>query len=92
VTVIDTPSDLDAALDAADVVDVALVDANHPASQAIVQHLARRRPGVPIVARSADAASTRALLGRLTNATVDVRSREAPADELIDALKRAVGG
>lgn len=91
VTVVDAPADLDTALDAADPVDVALVDANHPAAQQIVRLLGRRRPGVPVVARSADAATTRALVSELTQAKVDVRSRDAGSEELIAALRRVMG-
>jgi hypothetical protein len=92
VMVADLPSDLDAALNAADPVDVALVDANHPAAIAIVELLASRRPGVPVVVRSNDPAGMRARLAGLTAARVDVRLRGAPADELIDAMRRALEG
>lgn len=91
VMVADLPGDLEAALDAADPVDVALVDSSHPAASAIVTLLATRRPGVPLVVRSNDPVGTLARLAELTAAPVDVRARNAPSDELIDAMRKAIG-
>jgi hypothetical protein len=92
VMVADLPADLEAALDAADPVDVALVDANHPAAIAIVELLAQRRPGVPLVVRTGDPVGTLARLAQVTAAKVDVRPRHAAADELIDAMRRTLAG
>ena len=92
VTVIDGVDDLVAVINSEDVVDVMLVDAAHHAAQGIVELLARSRPDAAVVARSGDLARTRSLLVRLGVARFDVRSRDAPAEELIDALKRAAGG
>lgn len=91
VTVVDTPGDLNAALDAAEPVDVALVDTSHAASNAILELLVRRRPGVPVVVRSTDVEGARARLTHVTAAWVDVRPDDAPADELIDAMRQALG-
>jgi CheY-like chemotaxis protein len=91
VTVVDTTEDLTAALGSGDAVDVALVDAVHPAARAIVEVLGRDRPSAAVVARSNDPIHTRALLSQLGVTTFDVRSREAPAEELIDAIRRTVG-
>lgn len=88
VTVVDTAEDLAAALDSGDPVDVALVDAAHPIAQSLVEALARTRPDTVVVARSSDAIRTRAQLTELGLERFDVRSREAPAEELIDAIKR----
>jgi hypothetical protein len=92
VLVADVPADLETALDAADPVDVALVDANHPAALAIVQLLAQRRPGVPVVVRTGDSVGTLARLAQVTAAKIDVRPRHAAADELIDAMRRVLAG
>ena len=88
VTVIDTMADLATALDSGDPVDVAVVDAAHPTAHALLEAIARSRPDVIVVARSADAIRARAQLVDLGIARFDVRSREAPAEELIDAIKR----
>ena len=69
-----------------------LLDAAHPAATPIVELLVRSRPDAAVVARGGDVARTRALLTKLGVVKLDVRSREAPAEELIDALKRAAGG
>jgi DNA-binding NtrC family response regulator len=91
VTVVDSPSDLDAALESGEPIDVVLVDAMHAHAQAVVEALVRTRPDVAVIARSADAIRTRALFAQLRVATFDVRSREAPAEELVDAVKRVTG-
>jgi hypothetical protein len=92
VMVADLPRDLESALDAADPVDVALVDADHAAAIAIVALLAERRPGVPVVVRSNDPVGMLARLAQVTTAKVDVRPRHAGPDELIDAMKRVLPG
>ena len=89
VTVIDTMTDLAGALDSGDPIDVAVVDAAHPATHALLEAIARSRPDVIVVARSADAIRARAQLIDLGIVRFDVRSREAPAEELVDAIKRA---
>lgn len=91
VTVIDTMGDLTAALDSTDPVDVALVDAAHPTARALLETIARKRPDTVVVARSSDAIRTRAELVELGIARFDVRTREAPAEELVDAIKRTAG-
>jgi CheY-like chemotaxis protein len=81
VTLVDTVADLVAVINADEVVDALLLDIAHPAAQAIVE-----------VARGGDVARTRAFLTQLGVAKLDVRSRDAPAEELIDALKRTTAG
>ncbi len=92
VTLVDSVADLVAVINAEEVVDVMLLDASHPAAEAIVEVLVRSRPGAAVVARGGDLARTRAFLTQLGVARFDVRSREAPAEELIDAMKRAAEG
>jgi hypothetical protein len=88
VTVVDSRAELDAALESGDPVHVALVDATHAHAQAVVEALARVRPDVAVVARSGDSIRTGALLAHLGVAKFEVRSREAPAEELVDAVRR----
>jgi hypothetical protein len=89
VTVVETEQDLTAAIDSDEPLDAALVDAAHPRAPALFEAIARRRPEAVVVARSSDAIRTRAQLAELGLERFDVRSREAPAEELIDAIKRA---
>jgi hypothetical protein len=90
VTVVDSPEDLEAALGSGDRIDVVLVDATHPRAQAVVEAVAGVRPDVAVVARSGDAIRTRAVLAGLGVTRLEVRSREAPAEELVDAVRRVV--
>jgi hypothetical protein len=92
VTVVESVADLAAMLASGDPVDAAIVDAQHPSAHTIVEALAVERPGVTVVARSADAASARALLTSLRVTRQDVRSRDAPPEELIEAVRRAMEG
>jgi CheY-like chemotaxis protein len=92
VTLIDTVADLVAVINADEVVDVMLLDVTHPVAQGIVELLVRSRPEAAVVARGGDVARTRAFLAKLGVTKLDVRSREAPAEELIEALKRATAG
>jgi len=92
VTLVDTVEDLAAVINAGDVVDAALIDVTHPGVHTIVEVLVRHRPDVVVLARSRDAGRTRALLAQLGVTRCEVRSREAPAEELIDALRRLVAG
>jgi hypothetical protein len=86
VTWVDTVADLLLALEGDASVDAVLVDAAHPSAQAVLEQLARSRPDVAVVARSDDEKGTKALLERLALVRFDVRSRNASAEELIDAL------
>lgn len=92
VTVVDSAAELAALLDAGEPVDAALVDAAHPSAHAVLDALLKSRPDAAIVARSADAIRTRANLADSGLKRFDVRAREAPAEELIDAIKRTRGG
>jgi hypothetical protein len=92
VTLVDTVADLGVALQDDAPVDAALLDTAHFAARAIVAELVQRRPQVALVARSGDPDRTRALLGPLGLTRLSVCPRGAPAEELIDALKRAARG
>jgi hypothetical protein len=69
-----------------------LVDTTHPAALSILELLARHRPGAVVVARTTNAARARALLEQSGVQRVDVRLREAPPEELIDALRTLAAG
>jgi hypothetical protein len=92
VTLVDSPEDLASALAAPEPIDAAIIDAQHPAAHAVVEKLARERPAAAVVARSADPARARGLLGELGVVRFDVRSRDAPPEELIEAVKRSASG
>jgi predicted Fe-Mo cluster-binding NifX family protein len=92
VTLVDTVADLVAVINADEVVDAMVLDVAHPAAQAIVELLVKNRPEAVVVARGGDVARTRAFLAQLGVTKLDVRSREAPVEELIDAMKRATAG
>jgi hypothetical protein len=87
-TVIDTEQDVAPSL-AAGTVDVAVVDAVHPAALGIVESLLRRVPELAVVVRSADAARARVDLGRLGVARVEICSAQAVPEDLIHAVRRA---
>jgi hypothetical protein len=91
VTVVESAADLASLLDSGDPLDAAVVDAAHPATQAILDELLSNRPDAVVVVRSSDAIRTRAHLGDIGVKRFDVRAREAPAEELIDTIKRARG-
>jgi hypothetical protein len=92
VTVIDAVSDLASVLASGDPVDVALVDMAHPLAEAVIESLARSDAHVAVVARSAEPAHTRAMLGRFGIASYEVRPREGLPDELALAVRRIPRG
>jgi CheY-like chemotaxis protein len=90
VTVVESMADLATALDSEDAVHVALVDAAHPVTHALLETIAQKRPDTVVVARSSDSIRMRAHLVDLGITRFDVRAREAPAEELVDAIKRTL--
>lgn len=90
VTVVDTAGELDRAFADGETFDVAVLDAHHSAAEAIISALSAKLPRVVIVARSNEAAATRALLVDRGITRFDVRSRDAPAEELVDAMTRTL--
>jgi hypothetical protein len=87
VTVIDAPREVGSALGGS-AIDVALVDTAHPASREIVELLARASPDLAVVARCTEASTVRAVLARLGVERVELRSREATPEELVNAVRR----
>jgi hypothetical protein len=88
-TVIDDEHDVTSSL-AGGTVDAAVIDAAHPAALAIVEALLRRVPEMVVVARSADAARARVDLGRLGVPRVEVCIVQAPAEDLVQAVRRVL--
>lgn len=91
VTVVDELSELQAMLDTGEAIHVVVIDTAHPAAQPVIELLRKDRPEAVVVARSNDAIRSRAHLAHLGVKHFDVRPREASAEELVDAIKRARG-
>jgi hypothetical protein len=70
--------------------DAAIVDLHHPAAAPILEALLTAMPRLLLIVRGADGPQARALLAASNAARFEIRSREAPAEELIDTVKRAV--
>jgi hypothetical protein len=88
VRVIDSPSEVALADDEGERFAAAMVDLSHPASQGILDELVARFPSVIVVARCADPMRAHVLLGDMGVASFDVRSDDAPPEELIDAARK----
>ena len=90
VTVVDTHAELLLVLDAGEHFAVALVDTRHPEAMELLGTLAVRHPGVSVVARTYDPAHLRGALEKLGVTRFDLRSADAPAEELVDAIRRTL--
>jgi hypothetical protein len=88
VTVVDTVDELAMAIANGDSVEVALVDAMHPALGAIITALILARPDVAVVARSPDAGRTLTWLMNLGVSRLDVRPRETTIEDLVASVRR----
>jgi hypothetical protein len=91
VTVVDTIAELDGCFAGGETFDIAVIDAHHPSADALVSNLTSRLPLVAVVSRSGDAAATEALLVSRGVTRFEVRSRDAPAEELVVAMRRTLG-
>jgi hypothetical protein len=91
VTMVDSPAELAVAFDAGERFAVALVRMDHPLAEAIVAEVSARYPSAVVIARCTDAMQTHARLGELKIARFDVRSSDAPPEELVDAIRRTLG-
>lgn len=90
VSVVDSLEDLRDALGEAPAPDALIVDVHHPAAEAMIRAMASAAAGACIVVRGPDGAKAQALLAVCADAgagRVEIRAREAPAEELIDAVK-----
>jgi hypothetical protein len=92
VSVVDSMDDLDEALRSSERIDVAIVDVRHPLAEPIACAIAAALPGVVLVARGTDAASARSLIEASGVQRWEIRSRDAPAEELMEAVRRGLGG
>lgn len=91
VTAVDTAAELDSALQSGESIDLLLIDGNHPEAEAMLEAILSDRPSVGVVIRSGDASRSRALLTALGAERYEVRSHDAPTEELLEAAKRTVG-
>lgn len=69
--------------------DAAIVDVYHPCAAAILEAVVAAMPGLLVIVRGSDGPQARELLSAARVTRYEIRSREAPAEELIDAVKRA---
>ncbi len=90
VTAVESVADLVATLQAGDPIDMLLIDGHHADAEAIIDAVVSARPGAGIVMRSGDAARSRALLTALGAERFEVRSHDAPTEELVEAARRTL--
>jgi hypothetical protein len=91
VTMIDSPAELALAFDAGEQFAAAIVRMDHPLADTIVTEVTARYPALAVIARCSDARQTQARLGELRVTKFDVRSSDAPPEELVDAIRRTLG-
>jgi len=90
VSVVDSVDELRDAVRPGEPIDVVIFDVMHSDAEAIVDSVVAAFPSVVLVARALDGAMARALLEGKGLSRFDVRSREAPAEELIEVVRRIV--
>jgi DNA-binding NtrC family response regulator len=90
VTVVDSIEDLDDALSGSARIDVAIVDVRHALAEPIASAIVAALPGVLLVVRSADAGRARSLIAATGAQRSELRLRDAPPEELIEAVRRAL--
>jgi len=90
VTAVDSAAEMASTLDAGEPVDLLLVDAHHAELETILAAVVSARPNVAVVIRSWDAARSRALLAAHRIERCEVRSHDAPTEELLEAARRAL--
>jgi hypothetical protein len=91
VTAVDTAADMASTLQAGEPVDLVLVDGHHAEVELILGAVLSARPKAAVVVRSWDAARSRAMLTGLGAERYEVRSHDAPSEELLEAARRALG-
>jgi CheY-like chemotaxis protein len=92
VSVVESAEDVREAVHGEAPPDAAIVDLHHPAADPILEAIVDAMPGLIIVVRGADGPEARQRLGAAMAGRFEIRSPEAPAEELIEAVKRAVEG
>lgn len=90
VTAVESVADLVATLQAGEPIDMLLIDGHHADAEAMIDAVVSARPGVGIVMRSGDPARARSLLTALGAGRFDVRSHDAPTEELVEAARRTL--
>ncbi len=92
VTAVETVAEMVAALQSGEPIDLLLIDAHHGDADAMLEAVMSARPGAAVVVRSGDAARSRELLITLGARRFDVRSHDAPTEELLEAARRTLDG
>jgi hypothetical protein len=92
VSVIDSVDELHDVVRPGEPIDVVIFDALHPQAEGIVDAVVSAFPTVVLVARASNGAMARSLLEGKGLHRFDVRSREAPAEELIEVVRRIAEG
>lgn len=92
VSVIDSVEEFDDVVRPGEPIDVAIVDVLHPQASTIIDAVVTAFPTVVLVARASNRATASALLESKGLHRFDVRAREEPAGELIEAVRRIVEG
>jgi DNA-binding NtrC family response regulator len=90
VSVIDSVEEFDDVVRPGEPIDVAIVDVLHPQASTIVDAVVTAFPTVVLVARASNRATASAMLESKGLHRFDVRAREEPAEELIEAVRRIV--
>jgi hypothetical protein len=91
VTAVDTAADMASTLQAGEPIDLVLIDGHHAEVEVILGAVLSSRPNAAVVVRSWDAARSRAMLATLGAERYEVRSHDAPSEELLEAARRALG-
>ncbi len=92
VSVIDSVEEFDDLVRPGEPLDVAIVDVLHPQASAIVDAVVTAFPTVVLVARASNRATASAMLESKGLHRFEVRAKEEPAEELIEAVRRIVEG
>jgi hypothetical protein len=92
VTVVDTVEEVRDALEVGDLPPVAIVDMLHDGAEEILQAVAEAAPHVALVLRVVAAAAPPAAVDGVPEDRLTVCSRDAPSEELIEAVRRASEG
>lgn len=91
VTMVDSPAELAVAFASGEKFGVALVRMDHPHADPMVSELTARFPSLVVVARCAETTQAHARLAAMRVAKFEVRSSDAPPEELVDAIRRILG-
>jgi hypothetical protein len=91
VTMVDSPAELAVTFASGESFGVALVRMDHPHADVMVSELTARFPSLVVVARCVDTTHAQAQLVAMGVAKFEVRSSDAPPEELVDAIRRTVG-